>query len=290
MHNGGRTTLPDPGIFDYEMSNPFASAGKGTPAHSTMNVELGNQADVDARLVRAEDLPGAVVVQGRYEAGYWSGPFRWSFDLGRGRGSFGAHDRTIVWVKDRAMIVLDWLAHDAGAPAYLHWVSDDVPIAPDADGLGMTTGDEAGNVRIRVRPIVAGRASAAIRRGEKDPLLGWVSAGRGVAVRPAPLLQCRFEARPAGRGVAPTECATVIVPFAGTAAPGFEVEAACLDVATRRVTVRWADGTRDEVTCTARLDRPIREAGGLRTAAALVLARGDGSGERTLAEVDPAPG
>ncbi|KKK47798.1 hypothetical protein LCGC14_3151550, partial [marine sediment metagenome] len=175
MHAGRRTVLPDPGIFDYEMSNPFAAVGKGTPAHSTMNVDLANQADVDATMLRAIDLPQAVVVQGRYEAGYWPGEYKWRFEAGRGRGFAGTHDRTVIWLKDRAMIVLDALMHDGLAPAYLHWVSDDVPIEWDADEMVLTTDDPEGNVRLQICPIGPGPVAAEIRRGETDPHLGWVA-------------------------------------------------------------------------------------------------------------------
>ncbi len=274
LHNGGRTTLPDPGIFDYEMSNPFAAAGKATAAHSTMNVEFGNQADVGARLVRAVELPEMIVVQGQYEGSYWPGKFGWGFTEGRGPGRYGTHDRTVVWLRDRVLIVLDWLAHDVDSAAFLHWVSDDVPVELDADRLQLTTADPGGNVRIQVCRISSGAVSASLHRGEEDPHLGWVCERHG-EVRPAPLMQCRFDPPDGQAGEAVTECATVIVPFEGEAAPEFTVAAATAYPSARRIDVRWADGRRDRIVYTARLAQPIRQFEGLRSRAKLVVADGD---------------
>ena len=277
MHNGGRTTLPDPGIFDYEMSNPFAPAGKSTAAHSTMNVNLGNQADVDARLLRVADMPAAVVAQGRYEGAYWPGAFGWRFARGRGKGWFGAHDRTVVWLKDRAMVVLDCLTHEGGEAAYLHWVSDDVSIDLDADALGMTTRDERGNVCIRVCPISAGEVSAGVRRGEEDPYLGWVAPG--LEVQPAPLMQVCFRAAPGVEmPTAFTECATVIVPFTGGEIPRFTVSARPAGPLAREVRIDWADGASDRVIYTRGLAYPIRQVEQVRTDGTLALIVREGGG------------
>ena len=270
LHNGRRTTLPDPGIFDYEMSNPFAPAGKGTPTHSTMNVNLCNQADVDARLVRAAELPRAVVVQGRYEGGYFAGRFGWRFAEGRGRGAFGSHDRTLVWLKDRVMIVLDCLTHDADTSAYLHWVSDDVPYELDHQRLRAVTGDAEGNVVLEVCPIAPSQVAVSVRRGEKDPYLGWVAQSH--EVRPAPLFQFSF-AKELGSdaSTAVAECATVVVPFFGDAKPEFSASARAAGPAGREVRIEWADGSLDRVIYTQRLATPLRRADGARTDAPMLL-------------------
>jgi len=283
LHNGRRTTLPDPGIFDYEMSNPFAAAGKSTAAHSTLNVALGNQADVDAALIRAVERPAAIVVQGRYEGAYWPGTFGWRFDRGRGRGWFGSHDRTVVWLRDRAMVVLDSLAHDGDSPVYLHWVSDDVPADLDAERLRLTTGDPAGNVRIQVCPIADETVAMGLHRGERGPFLGWVGERHGEP-RPAPLLQCRFDA-PASGGTRVTECATVIAPFDGADAPEFTVTAAVARPDVRQVDLRWADGRRDRIIYTARLAQPIRRFEDVRSRARLLIVSRDG-GSESRTEID----
>lgn len=285
LHNGRRTTLPDPGIFDYEMSNPFAPAGKATAAHATMNVDLCNQADADAHLVRAVELGGAVVVQGRYEAGYFPGAFGWRFAEGRGRGTFGRHDRTLVWLKDRAMVVLDCLAHDPGTTAYLHWVSDDVPYEFDEETLRLVTGDAEGNVLLQVCPVAPGAARGSVHRGEKDPYLGWVAEDH--EVRPAPLFQFAFAADAGGdASTAVAECATVIVPFVGGAVPALAVSLRTVPPAGREVRIEWADGSVDRVLYTQRLATPLRRADGARTDAPMVLiAQSAGAGEPRLDRV-----
>jgi len=278
LHNGCRTTLPDPGIFDYEMSNPLTAPGKSTRMHSTMNVDLGNQSNVDGKLVRAVDLPTAVVVHGVYEGGYWEGEFKWKFDEGMGCGRFGWHDRVMAWVKDRVMIVLDHLVHDACDPVFLHWASDDVPVEMDGDGLGISTGDAEGNVRIRVCPISDCAASGSIHRGESEPYLGWVkSAGRGRwaksarGVIPAPLFQVGFKSGSDGRAPVATECASVIVPFTGSRIPEFSVTSQRYDPVGREVKISWSDGTIDRVVFTRRLAFPIRNCGDTHSDSPLAL-------------------
>ena len=273
LHNGRRTTLPDPGIFTYSMLDAFGPAGKSTPAHSTMNVNLGNQADVDARLLRAVELPELVLAQGRYEGSYWAGAFGWRFSAGRGRGWFGSHDRIVLWLKDRAMVVLDSLLHDPGTTAYLHWLSDDVPVKLDGQQLRFWTAAEEGNVCIRVLPIGEVRATGAVRRGEKDPYLGWV-AEQGV-VRPAPLFQCRLapattEGGP-GPGTVSTQCVSVIVPFVGPEPPGFTASVRAGEGYLREVELHWADGRVDRVVYTERLAVPLRRVGELWTDAELLV-------------------
>ncbi len=281
LHNGRRTTLPDPGIFDYEMSNPFGPAGKSTPMHSTMNVNLGNQADLDARLVRAVELPQAVIVQGRYDGGYYPGKFAWRFVDGRGAGSYGVHDRTLVWLKDRAMIVLDCLACEAGASACLHWISDDVKYEFDGRRLRAATADTEGNVAMQVCPIAPNQATGSVHRGEKDPYLGWVAESH--EVRPAPLFQFSFPTRPVedrDPATAVIECATIIVPFSGRLSPQFKASACAAgpparppqvsgDV--REVRIEWPDGAVDRVIHSRRLERPIIGLGRVRTDAPMVL-------------------
>ena len=275
LHHGGKTILPDPGIFDYEMSNPFAPAGKATAAHSTMNVELGNQADVDARLVRVVETDAAVVAQGAYEGSYWPGAFRWAFTEGLGRGRYGVHDRTVVWLKDRAFVVLDWLAHDAGAAAYLHWVSDDAPYELDAEAMRFTTTDAGANVRIQVAAVSGGAAAMSVHRGEKDPYLGWVCERHG-EIRPAPLVQVRFDQSATKHGTAITECASVIALFEGAEAPDLTIVTATAYPFTRQVDVRWSGGRRDRIVYTARLAHPIRDFQDTHSDARLLVLDADG--------------
>jgi len=269
LHNGRRTTVPDPGIFDYEMSNPMAPIGKGTAAHSTMNVNLGNQSNVEGRLVRAVELDGIAVAQGVYEGGYWPGPYRWNFGEGLGRGWFGWHDRTVLWLKDRAMIVLDCLVHDPADTAYLHWVSDDVPIELDTDGMGYTTGDAEGNIRLRVCGISDCATDGHLHRGQSDPPLGWIKSDNEIV--PTPLFQVHFSGQAkSGRPIA-TECATAIVPFTGAETPQFTVTAVNADRTTRRVKITWADGSTYEVIYTKQLGYAVRNCGQVHSDAPMVL-------------------
>jgi len=284
LHTGRRTTLPDPGIFDYEMSNPFGPAGKSTPVHSTMTVGLGNQANVDARLLRAAELPGAVVAWGQYAGGYWPGRMSWGFHQGRGAGTFGVHDRMLVWLPDRALLVLDCLVHEGPEPAHLHWLINAENLDVDDDALGLTTRDDVGNLRLRARPLSAGRAAGRIARGEKDPYLGWLAGARR-EMQPAPLLQVHFEPPAESGPTHAAECATVLAPFTGAAAPEFTIEPEA-DEPARRVTVRWADGDVDEVYYTLMSGKAVGRFGPVCTDAPVVVRRRPAGGPETVGALD----
>jgi len=284
LHNGRRTTLPDPGIFDYEMSNPFGPAGKGTPVHSTMNLALLNQSQADARLIRAAEIPGAVVAWGRYAGSYWPGQMKWSFTGGHGDGVFGIQDRMVVWLKDRAMVVLDAMQHEAQVPVYLHWISADVPFELDADRLRFTTADREGNVRIQVCPISPGDVAASVHRGQKDPYLGWVAEERNPA--PAPMFQCRFDASDSSGRAFTTQCASVIVPFTGDEAPEFAVTGASPSRHTREVRIDWSDGESERILYTLRPGKAVGHVGDVYTDAKLVVIRRSEGGVETVGALD----
>ena len=284
LHNGRRTTVPDPGIFDYEMSNPFGPAGKGTPAHSTMTVGLRNQANVDARLLRAAELPGAVVAWGQYAGSYWPGQMGWGFRQGRGAGAFGVHDRLLVWLADRALLVLDCLLYEGPEPAHLHWLVNAERVEADDDGLGVTTREEDGNVRVRACPLGGGQAAGRIARGEKEPYLGWLAPGHR-DIHPAPLLQVRLDPAAEGGPARAAECATVLTPFTGPAGPDFTIEAED-DTPARRVTIRWAGGDVDDVYYTLTPGKAVGRFGPVCTDAPLVVRRRPAEGPETVGALD----
>ncbi|MCJ7751936.1 MAG: heparinase II/III family protein, partial [Armatimonadetes bacterium] len=54
FRSGGRELVADPGILNYEMSDPLGPYGKSTRAHSTLNLNGWNQCEANADLLRAE--------------------------------------------------------------------------------------------------------------------------------------------------------------------------------------------------------------------------------------------
>ena len=182
------------------------------------------------------------------------------------------------------MVVLDEMIRDPAATAYLHWVSDDVPVTLDADNLRLTTADSEGNVLIQVCPISADEVAAVVHRGQTDPHLGWVKAAGGPA--PAPLLQVAMRSTSPTAVPVASRCATVIVPFDGADRPELTASAGQLDRLTAQVTLDWADGARDRVIYTSQLDHAIRRCGAICTDAPLVIiSTPAGGGSETIDHV-----
>lgn len=238
LHHGGRTLLPDPAIFSYEMSKWEGAAGKKTAQHSTVNVDMLNQADVGARLVRSGSDGRIAYAQGRYEGGFWPGQYTWAFRDGHGTGTFGVHDRTVVWIKGEYAVVIDAARTEEGRRLYVHWQLDDSPWNASEDGRTVFTRNTSANLLVKLVPLPgAPPAELTVYEGDEAARLGWI-AEEDDDVVPAPLLSWRFEGPAA-------EFVTLLVPF-GTEPPELSAQTAVtpdglarvLCVTTRRGTDR----------------------------------------------------
>ncbi len=121
FRSGGRMLVADPGILNYEMSDPLGVYGKSTPAHSTLNIGGFNQSTADAQLLRTQFSPDIALIQARYQGGYWPGKYGWNFSQGRGTGVFGNHERVLLWINRDYILVLDWMESDPGADIRNCW-------------------------------------------------------------------------------------------------------------------------------------------------------------------------
>jgi hypothetical protein len=121
FRSGGRELIADPGILNYEMSDPFGPYGKSTRAHSTLNLDGWNQCEADARLLRTEFTVDTALIHAKYQGGYWEGEYTWGFDDGKGMGRSGSHERILFWVKDEYLMALDAVEADSGAAIHNCW-------------------------------------------------------------------------------------------------------------------------------------------------------------------------
>ena len=87
--------VADPGILNYEMSDPLAAYGKSTSAHSTLNIGGLSQSGADARLLHTAFTPDVALIHAQYQGGYWPGLYTWSFRR-RGAGSYGDHEIIVL--------------------------------------------------------------------------------------------------------------------------------------------------------------------------------------------------
>lgn len=269
----GRALVADPGILTYEMTDPFGPYGKSTAAHSTLNLEGGNQSGADAQLLRTAFAADVALVHARYQGGYWTGRYGWNFNAGRGTGTYGSHERVLLWVKGGYVLVLDSMEADPGAdirncwqlgpmerwkqdPARLEWWSEN----PDGNlWLAMVRAPESTRMRCW--------------EGSREPLRGWVGS-RGHESVPAPLVEFSY---PAGRG--PASSAVLLAPFTGTARPGFRVRVPEGGGPVQRLEIGLPDGFTDLIAWSGGLALPVDDGRPFLTDGTLVWVRLDAGGK-----------
>lgn len=208
---GGRSLVADPGILNYEMSDPLGPYGKSTGAHSTLCINGWNQSEADAELRRVEFTQQAVLIHARYSGGYWEGEYGWSFRDGRGRGVFGIHERVLFWVKGEYLLSLDAIEGDAGATVHNCWQMGPFEAwTAEPELLRWWSQDPGQNVLVQGIPFHAEEAAMECFCGSREPLRGWVGH-RGHDAVPAPLVEFRYATgRPGG-----SPWAALIAPFQG---------------------------------------------------------------------------
>ncbi len=188
FRSGGRVLVADPGILTYEMSDPFGPYGKSTPAHTTLNVNGGNQSGAEARIVRTKFTEKVSMIHARYQGGYWSGVYEWSFRKGRGTGSYGDHERMLFWVKGKYVLVLDSMAADPGAEVRNVWQLGPMKgWTHDAKNLTFTS------EHLHLQMSAPRGAEMQCFEGSREPLRGWIGHHGDDAV-PAPLVEFRYPA------------------------------------------------------------------------------------------------
>lgn len=268
LYAGGRMLLCDPGIFSYEMSDPYAPHGKSTRAHNTVNIARMNQSEANPDTYCLHVGENVAVAGSRYEGGYWPGTYTWHWDEGKGQGTFGAHDRVLIWLKGRCALVFDVLESDnEPAPCAAHWQLPEGDVTLNAEGRRAWTTEESANLLLQCLDA-NDSAEMVVHEGEKDPLLGWMPRGKAPGdYAPAPLVAVEDRA---GRF---WELATLLMPFRGEAPPEFEIEAYERDPQGGPWGYRfgWPDGDETILACTPRLNTQIDRIGPLTTDGAIAI-------------------
>ena len=282
LHAYGRSLLVDPGTLSYERTDPLMAYGKSTRAHNTLNFNGWNQCYANPCPIRHLSAPGYECLSSYYQGGYWPGRYTWGFDQGNGTGFWGVHHRTLLWIRDRCLVVLDAAgrAPEAGGTgAWAHpvlescWQFASGKVSLDAlAGKAVSLYEDAN--ALMLFPLQPAGAELKLHEGENDPPRGWAS------YKPAPQVCLSATiAPPDPRKCCHLDLATVIVPFAGREAP--EVRASA--VAPKgsqpgRVALVWPDGTRDEVLWRPLLETMVGKAYGVDSDGSLVHVRRDASG------------
>ncbi len=217
LYAGGRMLLCDPGVFSYEMSDPYASHGKTTRAHNTITVGGLSQTEVDpdTRIVHIQD--DLAVVASRYGGGYFPGNYTWGWGK-RGPGTYGVHDRVMLWLPGRCALVFDRLQTEGGRVPYAaHWQLPAGDVRLDEAGRRAQTVGEGHNLLIACL-TASDELTLSVREGEEEPIQGWLP-DRHRNYHPAPMLEVSSEEhRPT------SELVTLLLPFDGTDPPDFRIE------------------------------------------------------------------
>jgi hypothetical protein len=274
FRSGGQMLVADPGILNYEMSDPLAPYGKSTPAHSTLNLGGLNQSGADAQLMRTEFTSEFALIQARYQGGYWPGVYKWDFENGRGSGVWGDHERVLFWVKGEYILVLDNMNADAGADVRNVWQLGPMEKwSQDPASFSWWSENEDTNLFLQ---LVVPPAKTVMKtyEGSREPLRGWVGFHGDDAV-PAPLVEFRYPAEKSNVG-----SAVLLTPFLGHLKPRYCVktyyETAAGNI--RHLELKLADGSTDMVVWTNELALPVDDGRPFVTDATFVWQRADAGG------------
>ena len=296
------------------LTNAIGPYAKSTPAHNTLNLNGWNQAPTNPDLLKARLAPGFHAVFSRYSGGYWPGAYGWWFGEGFGAGVHAVHDRLMFWLPKRdggsqqAVVVVDtmlrWDETAHGSPEQrdpsleMNWQLTPGPAHLDAANRRLVTDYAEANL-LMLFPRLAEGMELELKEGGQNPFRGWVGMGREAAdplrkageldkapmkdwadreYTPSPQV-CAVAAPMQGFG---ETLVTVLVPFEGERAPevtaepgGIALNEHVASEGTGTLTLRWADGTRDELAWTPAMRSPIGAFGDGRTDASALHVRRD---------------
>ena len=244
FRSGGRQLVADPGILNYEMSDPLGPYGKSTRAHSTISLNGWNQCEADARLLRTEFTPATVLVHAKCQGGYWPHEYGWSFMQGHGAGVYGRHERVLFWVKGEYVLALDSIQSDRGATAHNCWQMGPMEKwSVDEDELIWCSQNDDTNLLLRLVSLQGDPVEMQCFEGSREPLRGWIEH-RAHDALPAPLVEFRY---PSQAGGAVT--ATLLVPFSGRERPRHSIRGETLPAwaQLRHLEIGLPDGSVDHV-------------------------------------------
>lgn len=275
FRSGGRVLVADPAIISYEMSDPLGPYAKSTAAHSTLNLNGWNQSGADGQLLRTEFAKDAVLIQGRYQGGYWEGAYTWNFRDGRGRGVYGEHERILLWVKGEYLLVIDTMAADAGADIRNVWQLGPMEKwSHDPARLEWWSGNDGANLWLRM--IAGPRAAMECAEGSREPIRGWLGRS-GDDPAPAPRVEFRYQAERA-----PAVTAVLLAPYRGGARPRYEVKSARVGRGTiHHIALALPDGGADDIAWSNGLALPVDDGRPFVTDGVFVWSRTDRQGLQT---------
>ena len=275
LHAFGRTLVLDPGYFTYETSDPFMRHGRSTRAHNTLSLNGWNQSEADPEN-RFACAPGYDLVEATYDGSYWPSVQMWGRTSESAPGIYAEHYRAVLWVHGRCVVVIDGLACPSAGqdkPSLENnWQLCEGPVETDPSGEWAATHNDDANVLL-LFPLKLPGMKLSVHEGEANPLRGWLP-GEGKYV-PAPQVSLALAQHTARY----SDLATVLIPFKGPKRPKVSAQARGLypgGVGT--LSLRWEDGSTDDVYWTGGLAMMVGRQEGFETDAGLVHLQRDARG------------
>jgi hypothetical protein len=262
----GRALLTDSG---YPFRNAeFPAYGHRTEHHSTVTLNGWNQSQAPA-LLRVRRAPGYELVTGFYGGGYWP-----QEQQSHGQGLFGEHHRTLLWLREGLLVVLDAVNTTSESwrkpSVECVWQFSEGPLTLDGEARRAVTGHPDSNL-LMLFPLVPAGTQLHRHEGEREPMRGWVTSEWGHHCSPAPMLRLAAPCYDPWRA----DLATVLLPFAGTTAPVVSAQATppVYEFGERgaaTVELIWGDGSCDRIIWIREMKNAIQEQHGVDTDASLI--------------------
>lgn len=253
FRSGGRLLIADPGILNYEMNDPLAAYGKSTEAHSTLNIGGWNQSSVDAHLLHTEFTQAVALIQADWHGNYWPDLYTWTFHQD-GPGTYGNHERILLWVKGAYLLVLDSMRADPGSEVHNVW-----QLGPmdkwSSDPSEFSWWSENSDTNLFLQLVSPPpRTVMQCFEGSRDPLRGWIG-WHGYDAQPAPQVEFRYPIK----GPVPVISAVLLVPYSGTTRPHYSVtgDRDLSRAAIHHLQIRRPDGSMDALVWSSGLSLPV---------------------------------
>jgi hypothetical protein len=253
----GAPLVVDPGYLSYEVSEPSMALGRSTRAHNTVNLNSWNQAYTPCSSFRHLEGQRASLLVGQYDGGYWDGECDWRFSKGLKRGISAFHHRTVLWMREIGVLVVDQLVREyAGLPETevphfeCNWQFSTTELELDRENQRVRTRQPKGNV-LALLPSWGAEDTLTLYSGSEAPLRGWLPGNNGLQPSGQVCLSRPLPGRYA-------ECVTMLVPFKGDQEPEVRCRLWRPDPnGTSQLLLEWGEGITDEITWSHRLFQPI---------------------------------
>lgn len=258
----GSYLLPDPGIFSYEKSDPFAAYGRSTRAHNTAAFDFMNQSEENPDTHSVYLFEAFGVVASRYQGGYYGGDFYGNWYGGHQPGVFGHHERIMLWLGKWGNIVWDFFNVDRkGQRICTHWNLPLGGVGLDASAGRAWSRNAPPNVYIQLagssQPVECG-----IVEGINPPLHGWTPQHMSAAdYAPSPMV--RYEQVAMEQSA---HSSFILASYDDPSPPEIVPELfTCWYDRARGIDIDFRDGRRAVVAATEGLAHQVGEAGRLDT-------------------------